>query len=175
MPKLLSNPQSFKKECDNVGVTYDLLIEAQECLGKQACSKLFKGKCSRGGGSNASSAIVDDWVYTLKYAIENPEEKDKDPYRPRTVEPLDGWEEFVTLVNTPIEKEVYSSWENLSGRKLGEEVRKYGLTIGTANSNAIKSLYERAMKMVERRSKNFWNKKDSLDEKEESRNLIIIL
>jgi hypothetical protein len=35
MPKLLTNPQDFKRKCNDVGVTYDLLIEAQECLGKR--------------------------------------------------------------------------------------------------------------------------------------------
>lgn len=170
MPKLLSNPQSFKRDCDDVDVTYDLLIEAQECMGKQACSKLFNGKSSRGGGNNASSSIIDDWIFTLKYAIENPEEKDKDPYRPRRVEPFEEWKEFVVLVNTPIDEKIYSYWEKLSGKKLGEEVRKYGLTFGTANSNAIKTLHERAMTMVERRSKNFWDKKCDKD-KDKSKEL----
>jgi len=158
MPNLLTNPQDFKRKCDDVGVTYDLLIEAQECLGKQACSKFFKGKSKRGGGSTTSSSMVDDWVYTLKYAIDNPNEQDKDTYVPRTVEPLDEWKDFVTLVNTPIEEDIYNSWKNLTPKKIGQEVRKYGLTFGTANSNAIKTLQERSMAMVERRIKNFWNK-----------------
>jgi hypothetical protein len=158
MPNLLTNPQDFKRKCDDVGVTYDLLIEAQECLGKQACSKFFKGKSKRGGGSTTSSSMVDDWVYTLKYAIDNPSEQDKDTYVPRTVEPLDEWKDFVTLVNTPIEEDIYNSWKNLTPKKIGQEVRKYGLTFGTANSNAIKTLQERSMAMVERRIKNFWNK-----------------
>jgi hypothetical protein len=158
MPNLLSNPQAFKIKCDDVGVTYDLLMEAQQCLGKQGCSKLFKGKSKRGGGSTASSSMVDDWVYTLKYAIDNPNEQDKDPYVPRTVEPLDEWKDFVTLVNTPIEEDIYNSWKNLTPKKIGQEVRKYGLTFGTANSNAIKTLQERSMSMIERRIKNFWNK-----------------
>lgn len=158
MPNLLSNPQAFKIKCDDVGVTYDLLMEAQQCLGKQGCSKLFKGKSKRGGGSTASSSMVDDWVYTLKYAIDNPNEEDKDPYVPRTVEPLDEWKDFVTLVNTPIEEDIYNSWKNLTPKKIGQEVRKYGLTFGTANSNAIKTLQERSMSMIERRIKNFWNK-----------------
>jgi hypothetical protein len=158
MPKLLTNPQDFKRKCDDVGVTYDLLIEAQQCLGKQACSKFFKGKSKRGGGSTASSSMVDDWVYTLKYAIDNPTEEDKDMYVPRTVEPLDEWKDFVTLVNTPIEEDIYNSWKNLTPKKIGQEVSKYGLTFGTANSNAIKTLQERSMAMVERRIKNFWNK-----------------
>ena len=158
MPTLLSNPQAFKIKCDDVGVTYDLLMEAQQCLGKQGCSKLFKGKSKRGGGSTASSSMVDDWVYTLKYAIDNPNEEDKDTYVPRTVEPLDEWKNFVTLVNTPIEENIYNSWKNLTPKKIGQEVRKYGLTFGTANSNAIKTLQERSMAMVERRIKNFWNK-----------------
>ena len=158
MPNLLSNPQDFKRKCDDVGVTYDLLMEAQQCLGKQGCSKLFSGKSKRGGGSNVSSSMVDDWVYTLKYAIDNPNEEDKDPYAPKTVEPLDQWKDFVTLVNTPIEENIYNSWKNLTPKKIGQEVRKYGLTFGTANSNAIKTLQERSMAMVERRIKNFWNK-----------------
>jgi hypothetical protein len=158
MPKLLTNPQDFKRKCDDVGVSYDLLIEAQQCLGKQACSKFFKGKSKRGGGSTVSSSMVDDWVYTLKYAIDNPNEEDKDPYVPRTVEPLDEWKDFVTLVNTPIEEDIYNSWKNLTPKKIGQEVSKYGLTFGTANSNAIKTLQERSMAMVERRIKNFWNK-----------------
>ena len=158
MPKLLTNPQDFKRKCDDVGVTYDLLIEAQQCLGKQACSKFFKGKSKRGGGSTTSSSMVDDWVYTLKYAIDNPNEEDKDPYVPRTVEPLDEWKDFVTLVNTPIEEDIYNSWKNLTPKKIGQEVSKYGLTFGTANSKAIKTLQERSMAMVERRIKNFWNK-----------------
>lgn len=158
MPKLLSNPQDFKRKCDDVCVTYDLLIEAQQCLGKQGCSKLFSGKSKRGGGSNVSSSMVDDWVYTLKYAIDNPNEEDKDPYAPKTVEPLEQWKDFVTLVNTPIEENIYNSWKNLTPKKIGQEVSKYGLTFGTANSNAIKTLQERSMAMIERRIKNFWNK-----------------
>ena len=62
------------------------------------------------------------------------------------------------LVNTPIEENIYNSWKNLTPKKIGQEVRKYGLTFGTANSNAIKTLQERSMAMVERRIKNFWNK-----------------
>jgi len=169
MPNLLSNPQAFKIKCDDVGVTYDLLMEAQQCLGKQGCSKLFKGKSKRGGGSTASSSMVDDWVYTLKYAIDNPNEEDKDTYVPRTVEPLDEWKDFVTLVNTPIEEDIYNSWKNLTPKKIGQEVRKYGLTFGTANSNAIKTLQERSMAMVERRIKNFWNK--TIEFNEETKDL----
>ena len=60
-------------------------------------------------------------------------------------------------MNNPITEDIYNSWGNLTPKKLGEEVRKYGLTFGTANSNAIKTLKERAMDMVERRIKNFWN------------------
>jgi hypothetical protein len=167
MPKSLTNPHSFRKDCESIGVTYDLLIEAQECLGKQACSKLFKGKCMRGGGNVVSSALVEDWIFTLKYSIDNPDEEDKDSYKPRFIEPLKEWYEFVEIVKKPIDKDIYSSWPNFSSKKLGEEVRKYGLIFGTANSNALKTLHERAMTMIERRKNNFWNKEEIQDNKEE--------
>jgi hypothetical protein len=121
----------------------------------------------RGGGNVVSSALVEDWIFTLKYSIDNPDEEDKDSYKPRFIEPLKEWYEFVEIAKKPIDKDIYSSWPNFSSKKLGEEVRKYGLTFGTANSNALKTLHERAMTMIERRKNNFWNKEEIQDNKEE--------
>lgn len=157
MPKkLLTNPHAFRNDCKNCGVTYDLLIEAQKCLGKQACSKLFKGKCARGGGNVASSSLIEDWLITLKFSIENPDKKDNDPYKPRTIDPLDAWYDFLQIVKTPIDENVIEFLKSLSPKKLGVEIKKYGMIYGTANSKSLKTLKNRVLEMIERRKQKFW-------------------
>ena len=71
---IMSNPQKFKQECYNIGITLNLLLEAQECLGKQATARMFYGKSKRGTKDNesyVSAASVECWIQTLEYSEKN--------------------------------------------------------------------------------------------------------
>ena len=43
---ILSNPQYFVKEAHKKNVRYNYIIEAIQCIGHQALSRMFKGKSS---------------------------------------------------------------------------------------------------------------------------------
>jgi hypothetical protein len=156
-PRVFTNPQAFQQECKDVNVTLELLLEAQYCVGKQQTARFFTGKCKRGGGTFVSSALIEDWIVTLKHAKEHPEEKDDALYqRPREVLPTDEWKAFVKLAHVPIEDIVIKSWEKLSKVALGKEAKKHGMTFGTANFKALSTLHSRMLEMVERRRTLFW-------------------
>lgn len=172
MTRIFTNPQAFQKECADASVSLELLLESQICKGKQETARCFSGKCKRGDGTTASSALVEDWIETLKYAKEHPEEKDKDPYqRPRSVIPLEKWNEFVEIFSTPIESSVVESWKKMSKKRLADEAEKYGITIGTRNNKANINLLERMLEMVERRRTNFWNHKKTIQTPKTEENL----
>lgn len=154
----MSNPKSFVRECKTLSVTYDLLLEAHETVGKQATARMFNGKSKRGGGGFCSAASIENWVETFKYVIEHPEEDDHDPYQAREVSPNEEWYKFVELIHTPIDPLIISSWKNMSKKKLGEEAKKYGFTVGVSNSKSIANIHERMFEMVERRRERFWTK-----------------
>lgn len=154
----MSNPKSFVRECKTLSVTYDLLLEAHETVGKQATARMFNGKSKRGGGGFCSAASIENWVETFKYVIEHPEEDDHDPYQAREVSPNEEWYKFVELIHTPIDPLIISSWKNMSKKKLGEEAKKYGFTVGVSNSKSIANIHERMFEMVERRQNLFWTK-----------------
>jgi len=154
----MSNPKSFVQDCENLGITYDLLLEAQESVGKQATARMFKGKSKRGGGGFCSAASIENWLETFKYAQEHPDEEDKDAFQPREIIPNESWTSFVDVVYFPIDKNIIDSWKSLSNKKLSLEAQKYSMTIGIANTKAIKDLHERMLKMAERRQTNFWTK-----------------
>jgi hypothetical protein len=154
---VLSNPQSFKKDCQKVGVTLNLLQEALICIGAQALSRMFVGKCKRGGGSTLSSAHLETWIHTLQYAQDHSDEKDKDNYVPRNIEPYPEWYDFVKLVKTPIQEDLLEKWKSMAKTTLGKEARQYGFTIGISNNKALNDIHERMSSMYERRKKNFWN------------------
>jgi hypothetical protein len=154
----MSNPKAFVQECKQLCITYELLIEANECIGKQATARMFKGKSKRGGGGFCSAASVENWMETFKYVIEHPDEEDHDLYQAREIIPNENWKPFIDLVYTVIDKKTIESWGSLTTKKLTDEAKKHGITIGIANANAIKDLHERMLKMVERREKNFWSK-----------------
>lgn len=154
---VLSNPQSFKKDCQKVGVTLNLLQEALICIGAQALSRMFVGKCKRGGGSTLSSAHLETWIHTLQYAQDHSDEKDKDNYVPRNIEPYPEWYDFVKLVKTPIQEDLLEKWKSMAKTTLGKEARQYGFTIGISNNKALSDIHERMSSMYERRKKNFWN------------------
>lgn len=159
MTRIFTNPQSFQTECMNVNVSLDLLLEAQLCVGKQETSRCFTGKCKRGDGTTASSSLIEDWIATLKYAKEYPDEKDNDIYqRPRDIIPLSKWNEYLEKFSTPIETRVVESWKKMSKKQLINEAEKYGITFGIKNNKANKHLLERMLEMVERRRTNFWEK-----------------
>ena len=159
----LSNHHSFYNECKDKGVTIDLLLEAQICLGKQATSKLFKGRAKRQGGYTISSIQVENWIHTLKFAQENPQIPDENKvYMPRIVDPTDEWYQFTEIVKTPIDEDIIKSWDYLSNPKLGKEIQNYGLTFGTANNKALRNLRQRVNEMVERRRTKFWSVKEEI-------------
>lgn len=49
-------------------------------------------------------------------------------------------------------------WKNLSAKKLGDQAKKYGITLGIRNAKAVGNLQQRMLDMVERRKNNIWNK-----------------
>ena len=61
----MSNPISFVQECKNLGITYELLVEAHESVGKQATARMFNGKSKRGGGGFCSAASIENWIETF--------------------------------------------------------------------------------------------------------------
>ena len=166
----MSNPKAFVKECKKIGVTYDLLIEAQESLGKQATARLFVGKSKRGGGGFCSAISVENWIATFVYAREHHDEEDHDAYQAREIIPTEEWYKFVAAVKIPIDQTIVDSWPKLSKTALGEEAKKYNYTNGIANSKALVTLRERMLETVERRKKNIWNKKEDIEDDDEEPN-----
>jgi hypothetical protein len=154
----MSNPKLFVKDCEKSNVTLEYLLEAHECIGKQATARMFYGKSKRGGGGFASAASIENWMETFKYANEHPDEEDHEQHQSREVLPTDEWKEFLELIHRPIDQLVIDSWEKMSKKMLGEEAKKYGITFGIANSKAIANIHERMNQMIERRKSNFWNK-----------------
>jgi hypothetical protein len=84
---------------------------------------------------------------------ENPENPDNEPYQARSIQPRESWQDYVTLIKTPIPDNIVNSWKNLSNAKLAI---KYGFTKGIKNFRAIKTLHKRMLEMIERRRK-IWN------------------
>ena len=174
--KCMGNPKAFVKECKKVGVTYELLIEAQESLTKQGTAKLFHGKAKRGGGGFCSSVSIENWIETFLYVQSHPEEEDHDPYQPREVLPNENWYKFVEAVKIPIDLEIVESWKKLSKTSLGKEAKKYNYLNGIANTKALNTLHERMFEMVERRRTFIWNKpvETAVQPEEENYNLMNI-
>ena len=154
----MSNPKSFVDDCKKCNVTYQYLLEAHECVGKQATARMFLGKSKRGGGGFVSAASIENWLETFKYANEHPDEEDHDQHQSREVNPTEEWHLFVELIHKPIQQIEIDSWVKMSKKMLGEEVKKYGITFGIANSKAIVNIHERMSDMVQRRKTHFWNK-----------------
>lgn len=162
----MSNPKAFVRDAKKVGVTYNLLQEAIKCVGEQATSRMFAGKCKRGGGSTQSSASIQNWIATFEYALQHPDEEDKDPYQARKIEPFKEWEIFVDIVKTPIPEEEQEVWSRLSYSLLGDNAIKHGITMGVRNAKAVKTLLSRMREMVERRERLFWNAVEEEEEEE---------
>jgi len=154
----MSNPKSFVQDCKRLGVTYELLIESQESLGKQSTARMFNGKSKRGGGGFCSAASIENWLETFKYVTEHPDQDDHDQYQAREVLPNEEWYKFVEIIKTPIDQTIIESWKKFPKKKLGEEAKKYGYTVGIANSKAIMNIHERLLEMVQRRKQNIWDK-----------------
>ena len=133
-------------------------MQAHETVGKQATARMFNGKSKRGGGGFCSAASIENWVETFKYVMEHPDEDDHDPYQAREVSPNKEWYKFVELIHTPIDPLVISSWKKMSKKKLGDEAKKYGFTVGVANSKSLTNIHERMFEMTERRRERFWTK-----------------
>jgi prophage antirepressor-like protein len=160
--KRLSNPKNFCEEARKLDIRYEYLTEAKICIGGQKLAQMFIGKSIRGGGDSLSSATIESWLNTFIYVQNNPDEEDKDQYSARRFEPRESWYKFVELIKTPIDDLIVKSWKNLSNKKLGDTAEKYGITLGTRNANAVKTLYQRMLDMVERRKKNIWDKLEEL-------------
>jgi len=167
--KCMANPKAFVKDCKKIGVTFELLIEAQESLTKQGTAKLFNGKAKRGGGGFCSAVSIENWIETFIYVREHPDEEDDDSFQPRDVIPNENWYKFVEAVKVPIEHEVVESWKKMSKSALGKEAKKYNYLNGIANTKALNTIHERMYEMVERRRKNIWEKLDDpIEENEET-------
>ena len=154
----MSNPKSFVDDCKKCNVTYQYLLEAHECVGKQATARMFLGKSKRGGGGFVSAASIENWLETFKYANKHPDEEDHDQHQSREVNPTEEWHLFIDLIHKPIQQIEIDSWAKMSKKMLGEEVKKYGITFGVANSKAIINIHERMSDMAQRRKTHFWNK-----------------
>ena len=157
MSNIISNPQSFKRDCLRNQISLDLLVEAKLCIGAEALARCFEGKCHRGGGLALSSAQLDTWISSLEFVRDNPDVQDTDPYRPRDVKPKQEWFDFIEIVKKPIDPIIRQNWAGFSKTLLGKEAPKYGMSLGVANNKALKTIHERMDAMYERRSKNFWN------------------
>jgi hypothetical protein len=143
---IMSNPRLFTKECKDIGITYDYLNEAKECVGSQSLARMF--------GGFVSAESVENWIVTLKYAIDNPEENDSDVYQAREINPLPEWNEYVKLIKTPIDDVIVGSWKSLSLSKLGDEAEKFGMTLDISKAQ---DLLDRMLVMANRRKNLFWN------------------
>ena len=159
---ILSNPKAFAEECRNKNITLNLIIEAQLCIGKQNVCKMFVGKSKRGSEGHLSSATLENWITTFEFVKNNPEKEDDDKFSGSKQIEKHGsvWDDYIKLINTPIDNEIVESWKKISNKKLGDEAIKYGITLGIRNSEAVKILLNRMNEMVERRKVLFWNKVD---------------
>jgi hypothetical protein len=162
---VFSNPKSFAYDAKALNITLDLLKEAIECIGKQKLVKMFNGKSNRGSAGCLSAASLDNWIATLEFVKENPDEEDKDVFTGNRTIIKNGtlWDDFVELIKRPISNDVVQTWSNLSRPKLGDEAEKHGITLGIRNINAVKTLLERMNKMFERRQRLFWNKVEEVE------------
>ena len=156
--KIMTNPNNFAKEARKCNIYLIYLQEAILCIGKQNTSRMFNGKSVRGGTNVISSATIDKWVNTLQYAKDNTDKIDNDRYQSYIVSPRKEWDEYIELIKTPIDSDIYNRWDKLSKTQLGDVAVKYGITIGIRNNRAIRVLYPRMMEMIKRRKKYIWNK-----------------
>lgn len=157
----LTNPHAFVKECKSKGITYDYLLEAVACMGQQKVCEMFLGKSCRGGVNNISQGTLLNWLATFEFALSNPDVEDNDPYQSKSIEKKDDlFDNYVKIILTPIDEDVYKSWETISLNKLGDEALKYGMTLGVRNSKSIKNLRERMKEMWNRRNRKFWSVND---------------
>ena len=155
--RIFSNPRTFVYDAKALNITYELLNEAIMCIGQQSLCKMFHGSSMRGKSNCISSASIQNWLATFEYVKNNPDKEDSDDNRgSRRLEKIDDlWDDYVKLIKTPISNDDIEYWKKLSNRKLGDEAIKHGITIGIRNSEAIKTLLDRMVKMVERRRVNF--------------------
>jgi prophage antirepressor-like protein len=156
--KRMSNPKNFCEEAMKLDIRYEYLIEAKMCIGGQKLAQMFIGKSLRGGGDSLSSATIESWINTFIFVQNNPDEKDKDQYSARRIEPRDSWYKYLEIIKKPIDDDVVKMWKNLSAKKLGDQAEKYGITLGIRNAKAVGNLQQRMLDMVERRKNNIWNK-----------------
>ena len=110
-----------------------------------------------------SSATIESWINTFIYVQNNPDEEDSDQYSARRLEPRESWYEYIELIKTPIDESVVRMFKNLSAKKLGDQAKKYGITLGIRNAKAVETLHERMLDMVERRKINIWNKVEEIE------------
>jgi len=154
--KHMSNPKNFCHELLKLDIRYEYLIEARESINCTNLARMFVGKSSRGG---VSADSIETWIRTFEYVQENPDEDDNDQYTARRIEPTQEYYDYINLIKTPIPDDIRESWKNISNKKLGCEAKKYGYTIGIANSKAVKTLHKRMDEMFFRRKNNIWEKK----------------
>jgi len=159
--KHMSNPKNFCEEAKNIGITYEYLINSKLSINTTNLARMFIGKSSRGG---VSADIIETWINTFEYVLEHPNEDDHDQYTARKIEPTKAYYDYITLIKTPIPDEIIKSWDDLSPKKLGIEVKKYGYTIGIANNTSLKTLRQRVEDMITLRRNTLWNKKEEIIE-----------
>lgn len=152
------NPQNFCKEAHKLNIRYEFLMEAKQCIGDQALARLFHGTSMRGGGASISAGSLNNWIETFEYIQKNPEHEDNEQYVVHRLEPKPEYYDYIEILKTNIDEETVETWKKLSNKKLGNEAQKYGITLGIRNSEAIKTLLDRLIKMVERRKEHIWNK-----------------
>ena len=154
----MCNPQSFCKQAHKLNIRYEFLKEARHCIGDQSLARLFNGSSLRGGGGSISSATITNWIHTFEFIQQNPEHIDDEQYTAHRLEPKDEYYNYIAIIQNPIKEDVIKSWDALSKNKLGDEAKKYGITLGIRNTKAIQTLLQRMKEMVERRSAHIWNK-----------------
>lgn len=160
MVKHLLNPHMFVQEAANAGVLYEELLEACLCLGKQKVSRMFSGKSIRGGVKHISGVTIDKWLSTFKFASDNANIHDEDTHQVRSIEPTSEWFKYLDLIRLPIGEKEVERWSTLNNQILGNVAESFGMTVGTRNTNSLKTLLPRMQEMVNRRKINIWDKQN---------------
>jgi hypothetical protein len=153
----LSNHHHFVKEAANVGVFYEELLEACECSGTQKISRMFSGKSIRGGQGHASGVTIDNWLFTFKFALDNPDVLDNSPYQARNITPTKEWYDYLEIIRKPIDTYTIDRWKSISNKVLGDEAENIGITKGIRNTKSVTTLLARMEGTVDRRRKCIWN------------------
>jgi hypothetical protein len=157
--RMLENPHLFTQEAKKYNMTYHTLLDAKNSMGTQALSRMFHGKSTRSGTGHISGVMIDNWILTLEFAINNPNTPDPaNRCTQRTISPRESWHNYIKILYEPLDEDTcnnVSRMTKFSQQKLAETL---GITRGVRNAKAIKNLAERLTQTIEFRKQHFWNR-----------------